>query len=57
MNVHIDKNTRTYELMHSKDAKERKLAKRLMEYCDKCELANYEYTAVTKLREQYKDVL
>ena len=49
--------SRAYELLESKDPKDHKLAKRLMEYCDKAEKCGYEYAALQKLRKEYQDVV
>lgn len=49
--------SRAYELLESKDPKDHKLAKRLMEYCDKAEKCGYEYAALQKLRKEYADVV
>jgi 2-hydroxy-3-keto-5-methylthiopentenyl-1-phosphate phosphatase len=49
--------TRAAELLASKKPEDQKLAKRLMEYCRKCEAAFYEYSKVQKLRQEFKDVV
>jgi len=56
-NVIVMPGSRTYELQRSKDAKDQKAAKRLLDYSAKAYAANYDYSALQKLREQFKDVL
>lgn len=55
--VHIQSNTKTYELLMSKDKKDHAKAKKLMEFCKEAEACNYEYNALVKLREKYKNVI
>ena len=55
--VKVMSGTRTFELLESKDPLDHKKAKLLMEFCDKAEACGYEYQALMKLREQYKDVV
>jgi hypothetical protein len=49
--------SRAYELQRSRDPKDQKMAKRLMEYCRKAEAANYDWATVLKLRKEFNDVL
>jgi len=55
--VHVQSNTKIYELLNSKDKKEQAKAKKIMKFCEEAEACMYEYQALTKLREKYKDVL
>ncbi len=55
--VKVMPGTRAAELLASKKPEDQKLAKRLMEYCRKCEAAFYEYSKVQKLRQEFKDVV
>ena len=57
MEVKLMPGSRAYELMQSKNPADHKLAKRLMEYCRKADACNYEYQALQKLRNEFKDVL
>jgi hypothetical protein len=49
--------SRAYELMQSKDKVDHNKARTLVKFCDECEKAGYEYSAVQRLREKYKEVV
>ena len=55
--VKVMEGTKTYELLESKDPQDHKRARRLTEFCDKASQVNYEYAALARLRNEYKDVV
>ena len=55
--VKVMEGTRSYELLTSGKPEDLKTAKRLGEFTRKCYDAGYEYAAVQKLRQEYKDVV
>lgn len=55
--VYIQSGTKCHDLLMSKDKKDHAKAKKLNQFCVEAEAAGYEYNAITKLREKYKDVL
>lgn len=55
--VYIQSGTKCYDLLNSKDKKDHAKAKKLNQFCIEAEACNYEYNAIMKLREKYKDVI
>ena len=55
--VKVMDGTKTYLLLTSHSADDRKLADRLASYCNKAEKSMYEVGAIAKLRKEYSDVL
>lgn len=55
--VRVMEGTKTYLLLTSHSADDRKLADRLASYCNKAEKALYQADAIAKLRKEYSDVL
>jgi hypothetical protein len=55
--VRVMDGTRAMDLLNSKEPTDQRVAKRLMEYCRKAESANYDYSTIQKLRNEFKDVV
>lgn len=55
--VYIQPGTKCHDLLSSKDKKDHAKAKKLNQFCVEAEAINYEYQALMKLREKYKDIL
>lgn len=53
----VSPETTIFKLLESKDPADHKKAKRLSDYCNKAYFACYDPKEITKLRNEYKDVL
>ena len=56
-NVKVMAGSKAFDLFESKDVIDHRKAKTLIDFCIKCEKANYNYDVVTKLRQEYSDVI
>lgn len=55
--VWVAPNTKSFELLESKEQEDQKKAKRLHEFCHKASACFYEYKAIAALRAEYSDVV